>query len=308
MNLSKINEGSIQITCEEQQMPSWSAFDTVITKEQVPERIVGFLPILPFPVTRYDTVYTALKNFQNVLSQLTQNHLAVTCDERVYRIAREILLLHENELKNLTWCPGSFPLLKVYLGCIGKYLRGSGAENIWIENEIFSPNTTEAVLGGSHYVRSLKGMILLSETMERLQWKAFFDECGVEEYAESLNLLQDLKHEVASKNRPSSRALLDSFISSPDTLLKDFEKFREGKRQKSETFMFWDGFVEMVRLAKDLVRADREGDWDLHLKTVEAVLPYFASFDSNNYLHWCSLYLEDMKRLPKNAPKIHEKF
>ena len=96
MNLSKINEGSIQITCEEQQMPSWNAFNSVITKEQVPERIVGFLPILPFPVTRYDTVYTALKNFQNVLSQLTQNHLAVTCDGGVYRIAREILLLREN--------------------------------------------------------------------------------------------------------------------------------------------------------------------------------------------------------------------
>ena len=48
--------------------------------------------------------------------------------------------------------------------------------------------------------------------------------------------------------------------------------------------MFWDGFVEMVRLARDLIRADREGDWDLHLKTVEAVLPYFASFDSNNPL------------------------
>jgi len=40
----------------------------------------------------------------------------------------------------------------------------------------------------------------------------------------------------------------------------------------------------MVRLAKDLVRADREGDWHMHLQPVEAVLPYFAVFDFSNYL------------------------
>ena len=57
-------------------------------------------------------------------------------------------------------------MVKIFLGCIGKYLRESGAESIWIENGIFGPNVTQAVLGGSHYVRSLAGMTLLSETME----------------------------------------------------------------------------------------------------------------------------------------------
>jgi len=64
----------------------------------------------------------------------------------------------------------------------------------------------------------------------------------------------------------------------------------------------------MVRLAKDLVRADREGDWHLHLQPVEAVLPYFAVFDSSNYLQWCCLYLEDMKKLPETAAVIHNNF
>ena len=64
----------------------------------------------------------------------------------------------------------------------------------------------------------------------------------------------------------------------------------------------------MVRLAKDLVRADREGDWHLHLQSVEAVLPYFAVFDSIHYLRWRSLYLEDMKKLPETAPVVHDNF
>jgi hypothetical protein len=62
----------------------------------------------------------------------------------------------------------------------------------------------------------------------------------------------------------------------------------------------------MVSLAKDLVRADREGNWQLHIETVEAVLPYFAAFDSTNYLRSGSLYLADMQSLPQTAPDIHE--
>ena len=51
MNLSNIEESLITHDCEEQQMPCWSAFSSVVTDEKVPERIIGFLRILPHPVT-----------------------------------------------------------------------------------------------------------------------------------------------------------------------------------------------------------------------------------------------------------------
>ena len=57
-----------------------------------------------------------------------------------------------------------------------------------------------------------------------------------------------------------------------------------------------------------LIKSDREGDWGLHLVCVEKLLPLFASFDSSNYLRWCTVYLEDMKQLPEYAPEIHQQF
>ena len=36
-----------------QKVPTWSAFNSLITDENVPLKIVGFLPILPYPVTSY---------------------------------------------------------------------------------------------------------------------------------------------------------------------------------------------------------------------------------------------------------------
>lgn len=40
---------------------------------------------------------------------------------------------------------GSFHMIKVLLACIGKYLRGSGAESILIESGAFGVDTTEQV-------------------------------------------------------------------------------------------------------------------------------------------------------------------
>ena len=71
---------------------------------------------------------------------------------------------------------------------------------------------------------------------------------------------------------------------------------------------FWDNFLNMVSLLKELIRSDREGNWTLHLQTVQRILPFFAAFDCTNYLRWCSVYLEDMRKLHETAPEVYNKF
>ena len=168
----------------EQTMPSWSGFNSIVTTENVPEKKVGFLPLIPQPVTQCATVYTALKNFQNVLSQLEQAHIALTCDEGVYHIAREITLRHKDELQDMVLCLGSFHMIKVLLGCLGKFIEGSGAESIFVENSVFGINVVQSVLSGSNYVRSVEGMMLLCEVMERIRYCAFFKEYPSVKYEE----------------------------------------------------------------------------------------------------------------------------
>jgi len=74
------------------------------------------------------------------------------------------------------------------------------------------------------------------------------------------------------------------------------------------TFKYWDTFLHLMSYLENLVRSDREGNWNLQLQSIQDLLPLFAAFDSTNYLRWCSLYLEDMKRLPETAPGIHTAF
>lgn len=58
-------------------------------------------------------------------------------------------------------------MTKIVLSCLGKYLRGSGISNVFIECSVF------VVLNGKNYIRRVKGMFVLGETMFRVQVKAF---------------------------------------------------------------------------------------------------------------------------------------
>ena len=54
--------------------------------------------------------------------------------------------------------------------------------------------------------------------------------------------------------------------------------------EKSQMCNYFEIFLNMVELLKDLVAADREGDWEAHLLAVQNTLPIFRKFDSINYL------------------------
>ena len=93
--------------------------------------------------------------------------------------------------------------------------------------------------------------------------------------------------------------MLETFMISSEELSCDFFMFKKEAGMNSETFQYWDHFLDQVQQLRNLVRADREGDWLLHVCTVNEILPYFAVFDCINYLRWGSVYLEDMNMLPK---------
>ena len=57
-----------------------------------------------------------------------------------------------------------------------------------------------------------------------------------------------------------------------------------------------------------MLRADREGLWELHLDAMQRALFEFAAWDATNYLRWGTMYLEDARNLEKTAQDVHEQF
>ena len=62
--------------------------------------------------------------------------------------------------------------------------------------------------------------------------------------------------------------------------------------------LWLDVVIKPVFIMMLYVRAEREGDWPLHLEAVELMMPYFFASGHVNYSQFGQYYLRSMKRLP----------
>ena len=72
--------------------------------------------------------------------------------------------------------------------------------------------------------------------------------------------------------------------------------------------MFWCQFLERHKVTLDLLGADREGLWELHLDALQRTLFEFAAWDATNYLRLGTLYFEDVRILKETAPDAYQRF
>ncbi len=170
-SLSRIEviENHVSVLPMTQSMPSWSARNSIWSEETIPVKILTFLPVLPYPVTQYATVYSAMKNFGSICFQLVQREILMYCDEGVYSIVKDIQLMRSEEIQTLVPVMRTFHLVKIVLKYIGKALDGSGADYTWLQADVFGPSVVQnSVLNDGHYGLSLAGMQLLAEAVKCL--------------------------------------------------------------------------------------------------------------------------------------------
>ena len=123
-------------------------------------------------------------------------------------------------------------------------------------------------------------------------------------HKDQLDMLTDLKGMVAWYSNEGV-AFSRNFEENSIGRFSDFDHCIDVAKNSNETFKYWGTFIYLMQKFENLVRADRDGDWVLHLQTVQALLPIFAAFVSTNYLRLCSLYLEDMHKLADTAPEVY---
>ena len=68
----------------------------------------------------------------------------------------------------------------------------------------------------------------------------------------------------------------------------------------SKLFKLWDKYIEMILLLLEFIRAEQEGDWELHLKVTTKMIPYFFAMDRMNYSRWLPVYIMDMRNLQES--------
>ena len=87
-------------------------------------------------------------------------------------------------------------------------------------------------------------------------------------------------------------------------LLEDFDREMSTERN----FAYWLSYLRMVEILLSFIRAQRTGDWLLHIQEFSAILPWLTVFDHTNYAQRGPVYLTDMKALEVTAPEMYEEF
>lgn len=222
-------------------------------------------------------------------------------------LLKKIQLATGKEFENLIILLGNFHLIKTGLACVGRYLRESGIEYLLVEAGIFGVNVVDQVLQGSNYARSIKGFFLIAEVLERLQLQQFFDKHN-DAFENEVSLLIDLQESFNAGEFDLCKTFMSDFKNQSQNFIECYKNFEKRRSEEFSLFKYWNNTLKMIRLIRNLLRADRSGNFALHVECIKKMQPLFHIMDRINYTRWCSVYLNDLLGLQENYPAIYEEF
>ena len=162
----------------------------------------------------------------------------------------------------------------------------------WAYPELFGEDFFILCLGGMHFLMSYVGavgVLMAGSRLEELMKAAFG---GVTKILTSKNFPQ---------NTRALRILVEQVL---HQILREVNTFDElmqelkARASKSRTAKHWvENLILPVFLMLTFIRAEQEGEWELHLWVVNEMIPYFFAAGHIHYAGYGLIYLRSMQKL-----------
>ncbi|KAK3734695.1 hypothetical protein QZH41_002114 [Actinostola sp. cb2023] len=312
LNPKSLNQSLILEVPENQHVPGWSGFNSILFPDLPQQSNIGYCPMINGSSTEYSTIYTVLKHAQMISAILGQADTVITFDLAIYMKAKQIQWRYPEEFSDLVVRMGGFHIAHNYLSLLGKKYLNTGLDDVLIESGVYAAGTTSVLMKGKSYNRGVRAHKLAMEALFRLMWRAFvqwYSNTHADSYNDNGTLLQsiaDCVKVVENKGHVSQQVkVLEVEVRELTSL---FEAFKSEARAKSKMFAFWEQYGSMVNALLQFIKAERTGNWNLHLSAVATMLPHFFAMDRPNYARWLPVYLADMKQLETKHPLVHQEF
>ncbi|KAK3751920.1 hypothetical protein QZH41_007937 [Actinostola sp. cb2023] len=273
---------------------------------------IGYCPMINGSSTKYSTIYTVLKHAQMISATLGQADIVITFDLAIYMKAKQIQWRYPEEFSDLVVRMGGYHIALNYLSLLGKKYLNTGLDDVLIESGVYAAGTISVLMKGKSYNRGVRAHKLAMEALFRLMWRAFvqwYSNTHADSHNDNGTLIQniaDCVKVVENKGHVSQQVkVLEVEVTELTSL---FEAFKSEARAKSKMFAFLEQYGSMVNALLQFIKAERTGNWDLHLSAVATMLPHFFAMDRPNYARWLPVYLADMKQLETKHPLVHQEF
>ena len=279
----------------------WSGFmhelhqpNTSSTLPTVQSAIITMHPIIDQNPNELSTVYSTLLYVDQQAKQMSLQTSCVTFDQPLWLKAIDIV---QSEKLNIVCRLGPFHMLMSFLGSIGKVMEGSGL--VEALQCCFGLNAITHMLSGKAVKRAIRGHFLMDSALQVVLLKNFVMP------AEDVDDLRQLYEDVVQHRAQIAVIAQSAIVSKIKAWLDQQHRSLSGE---SRTAKLWLQYCMYVDIVKSFIRAERLGDWELHLSCVSKMLNLLAATGHTNYAKSARLYLELMLQLPEDYPWLYSKF
>lgn len=275
-------------------LPTWNGFNSLIT-ETPQKTLCHGMPLYPGTPTDWGNLYTSLKLVQGINVSITGNaKTIVTLDLQLYA---KCMQMRENSdvLKNYIFRLGELHVVFAFLKVMGKYITGSGLDRALLEANIYGPATLGQIIDGKHMKRGVEAHMTIYLSLYNLYLDSVFEKHP--EIFEAVSLIaKDFSKKINDNTKSSHGAHYSNVITDIEQsgVLNLFESFDESLQQQA---LFLRNYMIMYEALLLFIRSSREGDWELHLSSLDNMTKYFFAHDQINYARLVPLYLATMNEL-----------
>ena len=237
------------------------------------------------------------------------------------------LLIIESEqswsaLKKIVLRLGGLHTEMSFLGCVGHLMAGSGLEQIL--EVVYAENAVKHILSGKAIARAVRGHLMVHAALNAYnipQPTVPYDtEDIAPEYDDTVHTETCAASESSTVSHQSllkAGELFEGIMTDPHVAIAWDLSREESIRSVAETLnaerdsmtaQLWLQYMNMIEILRKFIKAERVGDWMLHLQAIEEMLPYFAAAGHNLYAKSVYIYLQMMLELSETHPDIHKCF
>ena len=308
--------------------PSWSGTMQMLHHGNYPgQASVVFLPMIDLAPSDPSCIFSTLKF---VTSQALEYDVTpvLTFDQPLYWKALTIIRSQpvDSNLKHIVLRLGGFHMEMSFLGSIGHLMAGSGLQELL--ETVYASNTVSHMMTGKAVSRAVRGhmlvdaalntIILANEYNVPLPTKVSTGESIEESVNVDPNGTNEIEQDSPITELTAAREVYDKAMGSTlpleevctSEVIKRIQiRLKERKESMtSRTARLWVQYMNMVDILRQFLKAERTGNWMLHLQSVKDMLPYFAASGHSLYAKSAYIYVQSMCHLPETHPDVHQRF
>ena len=271
--------------------PAWNGFMQITHKGDHPGKSsIHFLPMIDMDPTNMTCIYSTLKFVCKQAGTYGFTPI-ITFDQPLWWKATTIVLSEPDgsDLKSMIIRLGSFHIMMSFLGSIGSLMSGSGLKEVL--QVAYAENAVTHMLSGKAISRAIRGHLLVYAALYALitshalgvplpsdaiiqptESMSQANDAGMHNHNEmeiASDILQGLLHADTNSEMPLEQ---HACLKKIDQLLEQTKNALSTRR----TAKLWLQYLSMVEILQKFIKAERIGDWQLHLHALSEMLPFFA--------------------------------